>query len=129
VEFAVDTGSPFTILSQKDATKLNIPYKRLSKHDRSIVIASFAGLPYLLEEVELVPYRSGGHVEKLERVFVLPPPDELGREIPMPSILGRDFLTRFTLVFEKGQGRILFTDEPILGETAFAAGTSGAITE
>lgn len=94
--------------------KLNIPYKRLSKHSKPITIASFVGEPYVLRDMAIMPYQSGGLVETLEQVFVILPPEELGREIPMPSILGRDFLNHFTLIFERNQGRIVFTDEDIL---------------
>jgi hypothetical protein len=114
IEFAIDTGSPFTILNQADMVKLNIPYKRLSKHSKPITIASFVGEPYVLRDMAIMPYQSGGLVETLEQVFVILPPEELGREIPMPSILGRDFLNHFTLIFERNQGRIVFTDEDIL---------------
>jgi hypothetical protein len=112
IEFAIDTGSPFTILSQFDADKLSINFKRLSKASGPVIIASFHDYPYVLKDVAVTPYQSG-HTEVLEEVFVIPPPKELGKVIHMPSILGRDFLNRFNIVITRDQGQIVFTDEPL----------------
>lgn len=113
VEFALDTGSPFSILSQADAEKLNIRYSKLSLAPRTIVIGGFSGRAYVLKDVSLKPYESR-YRELIAEVFVIPPVKELGRALPLPSILGRDFLNRFNVVFKQGQSEIILTDEPII---------------
>jgi hypothetical protein len=112
VEFALDTGSPFSILSQAEAEKLNVNYKKLTRASGPIVIAAFAGAPYVLKHVSITPYKSH-HRESLSEIFVIPSEKELKLKLPMPSILGRDFLNRFHVIFKKGQGEIILTDEPI----------------
>ena len=112
VEFALDTGSPFSILSQADAQKLNVNYNKLSLAPKPIIIANFVGRPYVLKNVSVTAYKSH-HQESLAEILVIPPEQELKLKIPMPSILGRDFLNRFHVIFKKGQGEIILTDEPI----------------
>ncbi len=113
VEFALDTGSPFSILSQAEAQKLNVNYKKLTLASHPIYIATFAGVPYVLKNVLITPYKSH-HSETLPEIFVIPSEKELQLKVPMPSILGRDFLNRFHVIFKKGQSEIILTDEPIL---------------
>lgn len=113
VEFALDTGSPFSILSQIDAQKLSVNYNKLSRAPKPLIIATFADLPYVLKNVSITPYKSH-HQESLSEVFVIPSEKELKKSILMPSILGRDFLNRFHVIFKKGQGEIILTDELIL---------------
>lgn len=114
IEFALDSGSPFSILGQVDAGIRKVNYKWLSRHDEPITIAAFTGKPYVLFDVRFY-FRDFGYARTLERIYVLPPPEETGnRIIPMPSILGHDFLDSYTFILEKGRGRIILTDEDIL---------------
>jgi len=110
IEFALDTGSPFTILSQMDAERLKIAYSKMDKPPAPIAVGGFEGAVYIMKEVNLW-FRESKHTEKLESIYVIPEKNELQGIIPLPSILGRNFLNKYNVIFEKGQGSIIITDQ------------------
>lgn len=58
VEFALDTGSPFSILSQAEAQKLNVNYSKLSLAPNPIIIANFVGRPTCSRMCQSQPIRA-----------------------------------------------------------------------
>nr|TES93153.1 MAG: hypothetical protein E3J87_02925 [Candidatus Cloacimonadota bacterium] len=103
VPFLIDTGSPITILSERDARKLKINYNRLKSGNGNIMGLGGFAETYILKKVilhfftkakmtdvslkELLIYRN---VNKDENIIN-----------QIPSLLGRDVLREFTLIFDE----------------------------
>lgn len=104
LEALVDTGSPFTALSPRDAQRLQIPFDRLGRHPdlSAISFAGFSLVPRLAKGAELIFKDEQGarHEIKHEPIFVLEPnfPRSLWEErgvFRLPNIIGMDFLRRW----------------------------------
>lgn len=121
VDFAIDTGSPHTVLSQDDAKKLMLRYDRLEKYPKEIRIAGIRTKLYIIPEVTLT-FRVDNAKRPFKHLFaqilVFPPPKEvkMGERWYLPSILGRDFLDSYTLTIVKGE-EIVITDEDVLSSS------------
>ena len=113
VSFLIDTGTPKTILSERDAQKLGVDFNNLEKTSASMLgIGGFAET-YHLNRVTLVFLSEDGkHEENLSEMLLVREP-ELTEEIKnqIPSILGRDLLSKFTLLLNPLKDLILITDE------------------
>lgn len=118
VDFAIDTGSPYTVLSQDDAKKLLSRYDQLKKYPKEIRIAGIRTKLYTIPKVTLT-FRIDDATSPFKHLFAqilaFPPPEEVKTDERwyLPSILGRDFLGGYTLAIVKGE-EIIITDEDVL---------------
>jgi len=113
VSFLIDTGTPKTILSERDAQKLGVNFNRLEKTSSAMLgIGGFAET-YHLKEVTLVFLSEKGKHEEYLREMLLVREPELSEEIKnqIPSILGRDLLSKFTLLLNPHKDLVLITDQ------------------
>jgi len=113
VSFLIDTGTPKTILSERDAHKLGVDFELLEKTSASMLgIGGFAET-YHLKKVSLTFFSEDGrHEENLSELLLVREPD-LSEEIKnqIPSILGRDLLSKFTLHLNPRKDLVLITDQ------------------
>jgi hypothetical protein len=87
---------------------------KLSKSAEKTAVAGVETFLYIMPNVTLTFRVNGGRKpfeHFMEKVEVLPQPPEI-KEISIPSILGRDFLNKYTLIIIRGE-IIWITDEDI----------------
>ena len=113
ISFLIDTGTPRTILSERDALKLGLSFRRLKRLDEELLGLGGFSETFKLEDVTLLfASGRGGHSERLPQVIVHREsslPEEIKKQIP--SLLGRDLIGRFVLVLDEGQDMVYMTDE------------------
>lgn len=105
VSFLIDTGSPVTILSERDARKLKIDYGRLTSSDGNIMGLGGFSETYVLKGVTLHFFTSKKSLPvSLDDLYVsksiISDRDIINQ---IPSLLGRDVLREFTLVFNENK--------------------------
>lgn len=110
VEFLIDTGASKTTLLDKDAIFLDLDYDDLKKHSQNVSgiggsVETFIveDSTLLLDSVEIrVPIFVLRHdIENLNK-------DERIRILRIPSLLGRDVINRFKLIFNRDKDEIIF---------------------
>jgi len=103
VEFLVDTGASRTTLLDKDAIYLDLDYNKLPKYKEDLSGIGGSISTYVIEDASLIigstqmdiPVMVGRHpIEKMTK-------EELIRTLRIPSLLGRDVINRFRLIFDK----------------------------
>lgn len=105
MEWLVDTGSPWTVVSPKDAQLLNIPVSKLPKATETpnIFLCGSKFERHMLGDVTLGVIDADGKGTKISfpKITVLGSTHNSDIAMHMPSILGCDFLTfhKFTLHF------------------------------
>ncbi len=114
VKFLIDTGASKTIVSDKDAALMRVDYRKLDKTEATLGIGGLVDT-YLLPEVKLFfKSEEGIHEEYLSEIFVIRHrirnPRIAERVKYIPSLLGRDFLNRYTLYLDKRKNQVLITD-------------------
>lgn len=108
IEFLVDTGASRTTLLDKDAIYLGMDYNKLSKAEQDMSGIGGSVEAYVIEDSILL---FGENSIKIP-VFVLRHPlermdkEERIKILRFPSILGRDVINRFRLVFDKEMDEI-----------------------
>jgi len=106
VEALIDTGSPWTILSTKDAMKMRLPIKRMRK-GQSVGLAGFKFFKHNIGNASFTfKTQNGQSIAFTARDLGVLVPTKLNKKIlkdiqPIPSIIGNDFLEdhNLTLVF------------------------------
>lgn len=115
IEFIIDTGASRTTISDRDAIKLGIDYSKLEKLPEGTLGIGGSVDTYIVSQPELIFVTSDGkhHVEKLDRIYVLKHRrvDEKIKRIP--SILGRDVLNKYIIIFDRKRERAVITDETL----------------
>ena len=113
VEFLVDTGASRTTLLDKDAIYLGIEYEKLRRvQDLSGIGGSVEA--YVIDDTTLL-FRESTPIKM--PVFVIKHPlvtmdkEERIRILRFPSILGRDVISRFRLIFDRANSELLLTKE------------------
>lgn len=113
VSFLIDTGTPKTIISERDALKLGLNLERLEKLEEELLsLGGFSETFRLRDVVFQFASGDGGHIENLDEVLVNREkglPDEIKKQIP--SLMGRDIIGKFVLVLDEGQSMVFMTDE------------------
>lgn len=113
ISFLIDTGSPRTILSERDALKLGLDFGNLERLDEELLGLGGFSETFRLDDVTLLfASENGGHSELLAEVIVHREeelPEEIKKQIP--SLLGRDLIGRFVLVLDELQDMVYMTDE------------------
>ena len=101
VEFLLDTGAGETILSEKDALRLEMPYKNFPMGRPAKGIGGSANTYSIDKKVDLyIPMVGGGVFHAFRNsIEVL---EEPGEEKKLPSLLGLEFLEQleFKLIFD-----------------------------
>lgn len=114
IEFVIDTGANKTVLLDKDAITLGIDYKKLKKHDRDFVGIGGSIRTYIIEDALLL-FKAEKEVKIRTPIFVVKHPIEEMDEaekmkvLRIPSLLGRDIINRFRLIFDKQKEEIALT--------------------
>ncbi|TET17331.1 MAG: hypothetical protein E3J78_07685 [Candidatus Cloacimonadota bacterium] len=108
VSFLIDTGSPVTILSERDARKLKLNFKKMKIADDAIMGLGGFAETYVLQDVRL-HFISNGHMIdlSLHNLFVskaVTQDEDIINQIP--SLLGRDVLRNFMLLFDEKKGTV-----------------------
>lgn len=113
LHFHIDTGASVTVLLDKDTRYLGIDIGKLKRAERNI--GGLGGLinTYLIEDAALFFRAEDGEVieEKL-RLFVGAhdlsklSPEEKTLIMRMPSLLGRDIISRFRLLCDRNRNEV-----------------------
>lgn len=110
VEFMVDTGASRTTLLDKDAIYLDLDYDKLPKYKENLSGIGGSINTYIIEDASIIigstqmdiPVMVGRHpVEKMTQ-------EELIRTLRIPSLLGRDIINRFRLIFDSEKEELIF---------------------
>lgn len=113
IEFLIDTGASRTTICDKDAIRLGIDYSKLDKLPEGTLGIGGNVDTYIVENPELsFKTRDGRYnVEKLDKLYVLKHErvDNLIKRLP--SILGRDILNKYSLVYDRREEKATITDE------------------
>lgn len=112
VEFLIDTGASRTTLLDKDAIFLDLNYDDLKKHSQNVSGIGGSVETFVIEDSTLILGSEEMHVPILVLRHDL---ENLNKEerikiLRMPSLLGRDVINRFKLIFGKEQDEIIFED-------------------
>ena len=113
ISFLIDTGTPKTILSERDAHKLGVDFAHLEKTSSSMMgIGGFAATYHLKKVTLTFLSEEGKHTELLPEMLLVREP-ELSEEEKnqIPSILGRDLLSKFALLLNPKKELVLITDQ------------------
>ena len=105
VGFLVDTGADFSVLHPTDGVDLGINFSALGGRSEGMGVGG--SVPYFSEHALLVfaERRAGLHVYDLSPR--IGPPAEAA--MTLPSLLGRDVLDRWRMVYHPTAGRLTFT--------------------
>ena len=118
VRFLVDTGAYETIMSEKDANRLRIDYSTLPKREEGLLGIGGITESYLLKGITIFfPIEDGNFLGWEINLPVMKyqfKDKEIEKRIKwIPSLLGRNFLNKFTLIVNKQKGIVLITDEEL----------------
>jgi hypothetical protein len=105
ISFLIDTGSPVTILSERDARKLKLDYEKLSSANGNIMGLGGFSETYMLRKVILHFFTRKESLDiQLDDLYVsksIIADEEIINQIP--SLLGRDALKEFTFIYNENQ--------------------------
>ena len=99
IEFLVDTGADRTLLSPIDAENIGLDISKLKIGRRSIGVGGEMSTRVLESKLTTQGYST---------LLTLHVPEV---RLPIPSLLGRDFIANFGLFIEERTGRVLFFDQ------------------
>ena len=105
VSFIVDTGAASTTLAPGDGIRMDIDYAQLMLGDKPA--RGIGGSVRMFHESEVVVFQDtrGGLVSYDIVLGILDPTDE---SLALPSLLGRDLLERWRMVFHPAKGILHF---------------------
>jgi len=110
VWFLLDTGASRTTLLDRDSRLLNIPSGVLVPSSLPIVGIGGSVRSFLVQQVEITLGSDEGDFTLNQDLWVVQhdlgqlPPDEAGRILRLPSVLGRDLINRFEFIFDYRAG-------------------------
>jgi hypothetical protein len=104
VSFLVDTGASRTTLLDKDAIRLGIRYDRLTKSKSSLIGIGGTISCFIIRDSTLIFRAARGNI-KLPISIAKHPLECMGTHLKtqilrLPSLLGRDVITRYKLTFD-----------------------------
>ncbi len=106
VDFLIDTGADMTCLHPQDAARLGVSYDRIQPMGSVTSVGVGGPLEYYREEATLI-FRDQDDTELLFychiHISLSPAVAEL------PSLLGRDFLNRCSLLADNPENQVLIT--------------------
>lgn len=112
VKLLIDTGASSTAVLDKDRELLGIDLKRIER--APVKIGGIGGLvdTYLARNTRLIFRTQNGEYTETMDILVLKHdlsgvPDEVaGRILAIPSLLGRDMMRKFKLIYSEREGRV-----------------------
>ena len=108
IAFLIDTGSPITILSEKDARKLKLNFKKMNPSDNNIMGLGGFAETFILKNTIFHFFSEKQIIDvPLEDLFVyknVTQDDDIINQIP--SLLGRDILKEFSLIYDERDDNI-----------------------
>ncbi len=100
VAFLIDTGADYSVLAPYDAILLGLDWSRLGHGAPSLGVGGTA-------ETSAIPATlTFGDLSIDLQLSILSTPDGT-RPLPLPSLLGRDVLSRFCLIVDQATNRML----------------------
>lgn len=118
VRFLVDSGVSSTVLSDLDVRRLGINYQDLEQLSGGIIGVGGGVETYILPDTRLfflMP--DGNHEEIMDKIYVLKHQTsnvaQRAKIEKIPSLIGRDFLNKYTLLLKQTDNLVLVTDEDI----------------
>lgn len=113
IKFLVDTGSSGTVIYDADALLLGLE-KELLKREGGVAFTPGGQVPLeYLDDVTITFFTDTGeqHQEHFEKIYVVNREGEDEDRFRTPSVLGRDFLHRYMMIYSRGDNVLLITDE------------------
>jgi len=112
VEFLVDTGTARTTISDKDVIRLALDYVELDKLQGGVLGLGGTVDTYILTDAKLM-FNAEKIVqqEPLEQLYVLKHNTLNDKILRIPSILGRNILNKYALIYDKRQETVYITDK------------------
>lgn len=112
IEFLVDSGASRTTLLDKDAIFLGLDYSNLKKHNQNVSGIGGSVETFIIDDATLI---LGSEQIHLSVFIVRHALGNLNKEdkikiLRIPSLLGRDVINRFRLVFDKQENKIFLED-------------------
>jgi hypothetical protein len=105
ISFLVDTGADQTLLMPDDARFLSIDFSMLRSKSLASGIGGASGV--FLEPAYLLFTEPSKRVYAYSIRLLISEP--LANHVGVPSLLGRDVLDRWRMVYEPSQGKLIFT--------------------
>lgn len=115
VEFLIDTGASRTTICDKDAIRLGIDFTKLEKLSEGMLGIGGLVNTHVLNDVKLIFRREDekDHIENFKKIYILRHTLLDERIMRIPSILGRDMLNKYALVYDKRHEKACITNEAI----------------
>lgn len=112
VEFLVDTGATRTTISDKDVIRLGLDYAEMDKLQGGVVGVGGTVETYILADAELM-FNAEKTIqqEPVELLYVLKHKTLNDKILRIPSVLGRDILSKYALIFDKRHNLAYITDK------------------
>jgi hypothetical protein len=113
IRFLMDTGATRTIISDRDALRLGIDYSALTKLGDGMLGIGGPVDTYILKGARLIfnQENRSKHIEPIESLCLLKHSELSERILRLPSLLGRDVLNKYVLIYDKRQETAYLTDE------------------
>ena len=117
IEFLVDTGASRTTLLDKDVICLGIEYDKLRRYEQDQSGIGGSVETYVIDDATLLfgAYTMEMPVFTIRHSLGVMDDQERIRILRFPSILGRDVINKFRLIFDKERDEILMGDEATSG--------------
>ena len=114
MDLLIDTGATKTTILDKDAISLGISYSKLTKSKQPLLGVGGTVETHIAKDAELYFRTEDGseHKEELSELLVVRHGDPAPNIMRIPSVLGRDILNKYRLIFDRGRGQVEITNEP-----------------
>ena len=106
VPFLVDTGADGTCLHPRDGSRAGIPFERLRN---GVTVGGIGGQSTYYEEPAVLMFTDDAeeHTYRYNAIMEIAKPEDVSDEIP--SLLGRDIIDRWRMVYDRTEGVLEFT--------------------
>ncbi len=113
VELLIDTGATKTTISDKGALRLGVDYETLERLGKGMLGIGGPVDTHILKDARIIFNQDNKkkYSEQLESLCFLKHSEVNERILRIPSILGRNILNKYVLVYDKCQGNAYMTDE------------------
>lgn len=112
IEFLIDTGATKTTILDKDAITLGIPYSKLLRlKQRLLGLGGLVDTYVANAEIYFKAESGQEHKELVEELLVVKHRRVDENIMRIPSVLGRDILNKYRLIYDKRSGLVAIADE------------------
>lgn len=118
ISFLIDTGTPRTVISERDIAKLGINFNQMEKMNADMLgIGGFTQI-FKLNDLTFSFITEGGEHQQDVREVLVNKHDQLPEKYKkqIPSLLGRDVMGAYALVLDGRKNLVLLSDEFPLGD-------------